>query len=265
MTICIAAICDNDKALVIATDRMISASFLALEFEHPDAKIDELAKTCIGLSAGEALSVTELWDGTRERIQQFKSPSIKAVAESAKDQFIDMRQRRAEELILKPRGIGFNEFYQHGIIQHLPQDLAMTLDNNIQRCEVPITAIVAGIDSTSAHIYGITDPGIATCYDRLGYHAIGSGETHALLHIISANHQRTNDINHTVFAVYEAKRHAELAQGVGKVTDMVVIIAGNIRKISSEEQEQLGSIYSQKKAPLAGEVDAEIQKLSYNQ
>ena len=263
MTICIAAICDNNNAAVVATDRMVSANFLALEFEHPDAKIDELAKTCVGLSAGDALATTELWGGTKGRIQTFKSPSINAVAEFAKDQFVEIRQKRAEALVLKPRGIGFDDFYQQGIIQRLPPDLAMQLDNNIQRCEVPVTAIIAGIDSTGAHIYGITDPGIATCYDRLSYHAIGSGEIHALLHIIGANHQRTNSVNHTVFAVYEAKRHAELAQGVGKDTDMMVITKGKIRKITLEEQEQLDSIYKKKIAPQMDEMDAAIQKLSY--
>jgi len=99
----------------------------------------------------------------------------------------------------------------------------------------------------------------------LGYHAVGSGETHALLHIIAVNHARTKDINQTVFTVYEAKRHAEVAQGVGKETDMMVITDGNIRTITLEELEQLASIYNQKVSPQLDEVEQSIQKLPFNQ
>jgi len=61
MTICISAICEGGKAVVVASDRMVTAGFLALEFEHPGGKIKEISKTCVGLTAGDALAQIELF------------------------------------------------------------------------------------------------------------------------------------------------------------------------------------------------------------
>lgn len=60
MTICIAALCDGGRSLVAASDRMLSAPFLTLEFDHRDAKIDPIGPHCVALSAGDALSVQDI-------------------------------------------------------------------------------------------------------------------------------------------------------------------------------------------------------------
>jgi hypothetical protein len=40
VTICIATLCENDKKLVAVSDRMTTAEFLSLEFEHARMKMD---------------------------------------------------------------------------------------------------------------------------------------------------------------------------------------------------------------------------------
>jgi hypothetical protein len=57
MTICVAANCAKSRAVVVASDRMLSAEFLTLEFDHPDAKIEEISPTCVALTAGGCFGV----------------------------------------------------------------------------------------------------------------------------------------------------------------------------------------------------------------
>ena len=45
MTICIAAICDNNQKIVVASDRMITASHLSQQFEHGVPKMEEISKS----------------------------------------------------------------------------------------------------------------------------------------------------------------------------------------------------------------------------
>ena len=81
MTICIAVICADRNAVVVASDRMISAPFLTLEFDHPDAKIDQLSSSCVGLTAGDALVATELFTGFENLVAQLSDPQVQLLAD----------------------------------------------------------------------------------------------------------------------------------------------------------------------------------------
>ena len=91
MTICIAALCNNGQGVVVASDRMITAEFLALEFEHPDAKIEVLANSCVGLSAGDALASTELFGACGTVAQNLQAPTVEQITEEVKGHFVRAR------------------------------------------------------------------------------------------------------------------------------------------------------------------------------
>ena len=63
MTICIATSCDDSQSIVVASDRMLTAPFLTVEFDHHDAKIDQIGDSCVALSAGDALCVQDVLVG----------------------------------------------------------------------------------------------------------------------------------------------------------------------------------------------------------
>lgn len=47
MTICIGSLCDGGKSVVFAADRMVTAGYLSLEFEHPERKIEKIKDFCV--------------------------------------------------------------------------------------------------------------------------------------------------------------------------------------------------------------------------
>ena len=169
---------------MVASDRMLSAPFLTLEFDHADAKIDPIGNSCVALTAGDALSVQDILVGGFGVATQLMDPQVDLIAEQIRSRFVEVRKRRINEVILGPRGMDFETFYAGGI-QRLPQDLAMFIDSQIQQSQLGSSIILAGVDATGAHIFAIEDPGTTMCFDRLGYHSVGSGHRHALLTLVS--------------------------------------------------------------------------------
>ena len=263
MTICIAATCAGQKAVVAASDRMVSAPFLTLEFDHPDAKIDQLSRTCVGLTAGDALVATDLFTGFEGMISQLQDPEVQMIVGQVKQRFVDIRQALIDERVFRPRGISFDDFYSKGLVSALPPDLAMFLDSQVQEGQLQASVIVAGVDGSGSHIHGIEDPGTSSCFDRLGYHAIGSGYRHALLHLATAQQHWSASINQTVHNVFEAKKQAELAQGVGETTEIRVITASGVTALTKSDLDALDDLHTMRTASTSDDLKNGIEKLPY--
>lgn len=242
MTICIAATANNNSAVVVASDMMISAGFLNLEFDHPSSKIEQLGQSCVGLSAGDALPAGELFSSAYSVSATLQNPPVEQISETIKEAYCRLREKRIEETVFKPRGVTIHAFYQNGLIRQFPPEVAMSLDDQVQRMEFGVTLIVAGVDQSGAHIFCVSDPGISTSYDRIGYHAIGSGMTHAILSLVASGQHRSKSINETAFNVFRAKRQAELAPGVGNSLELRIITDGNVYTVTSEQLCKLDEI-----------------------
>jgi hypothetical protein len=106
-------------------------------------------------------------------------------------------------------------------------------------------------------------PALRPVTTDLGYHAIGSGHRHALLTLVGLNQHHSVGLNHTVFAVYCAKKAAELAPGVGQATEMRVITSDGIKGITPSELSQLSPLCEKTNKPKLDEVDMAVAKLPY--
>ncbi len=78
MTICIGSLCEGGKTIVFAADRMVTAGYISLEFEHQEKKVDTIKDFCAVMSSGDALVAFELV----ERLKK-ESTTLKTVAEIA--------------------------------------------------------------------------------------------------------------------------------------------------------------------------------------
>lgn len=264
MTICIAANCAGGSGVVVASDRMLSAPFLLLEFDHPDAKIDIISNSCVALTAGDALAADSVLSAGPGLPGQMTNPLVSQFAEHVRQRFVEARRRLANEHILEPRGITFQDFYMGGLINRLPSDLALVLDNQVQELQLGVSILLGGVDRTGAHIYAIGDPGTSACYDRVSYHAVGSGHRHAMLTLVGYNQHRSIGINQTVFNVYCAKRAAEAAPGVGNATEMRIITADGIKSLSPEELAALSPLYERRVRPKLEDLEQAIVSLPYD-
>ena len=252
MTICISAICEgkgDHPHVVIASDRMITSEGLSIEFEQKQNKIFEASSSCAIVSAGDALSPADILRRAQSGINEMTAPSIEEVANKIKDELVKYRKEDVEDQILKPRGFGnLEQFYEK--MQSLPPDIYTVIDDRISRFDdiekTFVEFLVSGIDETGAHIYSVYSPGRKSCFDTIGYNAIGTGDTHAVSVLTSYNYTNNVSLNDAIWIVYEAKRRAEKAPGVGRGTDMCVITKSKVTHLEDKLLKELETQFKKK-------------------
>jgi len=150
-------------------------------------------------------------------------------------------------VILHPRGFTLKEFKERGGTQ-VPAQAYLNIDQLLFNFGIGVAEfLVAGLDSTGAHIFRVHYSGMAggdwlEWCDRLGYRAIGSGSSHASISLALEGQHRKLSIAETLYNVYSAKRNSEVAPGVGKATDVVLLAAGKLDPVNAERLEKLDEI-----------------------
>jgi len=242
MTICIAIRCDCgkngevDHKVIMAADRMITSDYLEIEFEHPHPKLIALTQNCVVATAGDALAPSDLYDLTRRKItRSMHTPQIAEIVSLLKDSYIELRERKIEDHILRPAGIpSIEHFYKNQQFMH-PEIILKTFDE-IKKFDFGVQLLIGGVDNSGSHIFAIANPGVSYNLDGLGYDAIGSGENHAILTFIGANYHSNVSFEEALYLAYKAKRISEKAPGIGKnYTDLWVIEPEEIYEVPDEE------------------------------
>lgn len=245
LTIIVGAICSNGKQVIVAADRMLTHGALSIEFETEERKIEEITKSCIVMSAGDALVQHEVLQPAKIAIDLSAITQIPEIIEKIKETFVMERCKRFEEANLKPRGLTLETFYG-GAQRTLEPTISMRLDRALETAEIELEIIVAGVDQTGAYLYCLFDPGISQCFNPLGFCGFGSGYPHAMSVLIFNNYNIRLDLKKAVYLVYEAKRKAESAPGVGREYTDLAIIDKNVYYLNPSELNQLKEIYDTK-------------------
>jgi 20S proteasome alpha/beta subunit len=241
MTVCIAAICDGGKAIAVASDRMVSGP--DIEFEQDVRKIEKLSKTTLAMTAGSALEHIDLLRSCCLQITQRTSPRVFDIAELTKEEFVGLRKKRSEEVYFKPLGLTIEDFLRRQ--GQFNENTVLRLTRSLEAEELELVIIIAGVDSTGAHIYLISDPGIAQCFDALGFCCIGSGEHHATMTFVRTGYHVGMSLNSVAYLVYEAKRDSEVVPGVGETyTDVAIINNNGINFLNPDLLEQFKTEYN---------------------
>ncbi len=229
MTVCIAAVCEDGKKIVAAADRMFTNSFpVMVEFETEESKLELISSNCVAIMSGNSGYGTEVLFQPRKDFEGRNAESIVAVTDAVLREYVATRLKKVDETIIVPAlGHDYDSFLTRGgtlptYLQTQPQ-LYQQLVAMTQQYDLGLEIIVAGIDDTGAHISLITHPGTFVSLDKLGYHTTGSGGIHALTRLNLSGQTRRRNLVQTLYSVYESKKAAEVAPGVGKETDLMVI------------------------------------------
>ena len=206
--------------VVAASDRMLTAG--DIEFEPPQTKAYRVGENAIILVAGDMATQVRVCNDTYASVLEHPTTSIADIADRYADSFALLRQERAERTLLTPLGLNLGSFAKKSTIS---PELVNRLTGELRHYTLDVEAIVAGVDSAGAHIFVITDPGIAVCNDAIGFAAVGFGDRHAESQFMLARFTHRWPLSQTLFLTYSAKRRAEVAPSVGQQTDLHVINA----------------------------------------
>lgn len=242
MTQLIAAICDGGKAVVTVSDRMVSTGDMTLTFEQEQPKADLITANAIVLTAGTMHEP----DLIRDARQKAKGKErIREIADVLKTLYQDLRVEHIEDEVLKPLA-GLDSFAEyHEKQKTLHDSVVIDLNDKIKRYSLDLSLLLAGVDE-QGHIIEIANPGIWRSSDSVGYCTIGMGDRHA--DNIFAWYRYSIDVplQEALYIAFEAKKKAEMAGGVGAITDLCVIDKQACKAVKSQTVEQLGEIYNER-------------------
>ena len=250
MTICIAAICDSNRQVVVAADRMLTfPAPTNLEFETEESKIEELARSCVALASGSVACATEVLRNVKRKLEGNQKSEYGGASEILKEEYAALRlQKCFEQVVVPPLGLDFLEFMKKGL--SLPNYLQahagiyQALVGQQQQFNLGVEFIVASVDNGGAHVSAIMHPGTLLLLDKPGYGAIGSGGIHATLCLSLCGQTGQKNLDETLYNVYAAKCAAEAAPGVGKETDIAVVDKDHVRHCDRPVLEELGKTFS---------------------
>ena len=163
MTVCIAAICDEGKYIVVAADRMFTSP-LNIEFETVEQKIERINDSCVALAAGATGSATEVLDNARENISGTGHNEVPKIAENVKVAYSTIRNVKAEETHILPMfGQDFAIQRANGMTLPVYLQTQQGMYNNaialVSQFNLNLEILVAGIDEAGAHLFHVGHPG----------------------------------------------------------------------------------------------------------
>jgi 20S proteasome alpha/beta subunit len=250
MTVCVGAICDGGTAAVVAADKMVTFGPPMMLQTEPAAltKITSITKECVILFSGSVPDGEEVVIRSKPKLAGTTKPPIAQVGEAVKLAYAELKRVRVEETLLKPLlGVDFTGFQalvsQSSSSQILQQLVGMIMQHNLQ-----LDVLVAGIDDSGSHLFVVTHPGILLPIDTTGFAAIGSGGLHAAVRMSLGKHTRMAPLVEAAHSVYEAKKAAEVAPGVGNLTDMAIIKGGMVFLAKEALFQSLESVHKEKPA-----------------
>lgn len=244
MTSCIAAIgrCTdigkNCEAIVL-TDHMISIGVQIPigAFEHSIDKYRRIGATNVAMLSGEALLFDEVlkdvtekddFDGATLKIQQ----NMRAILDG-----------RVEKTLLGNFKVNF-DFLKEALKLPSHNETLKAIMNDVKSANLRTTVLLVGFKNDVAQIAEVNEFRMVNTRD-INFGAIGSGGVQAMNVLMFQRHSKSDDLKTTLYNVYKAKRNSEVAVGVGKETDLFVLLpTGDLIEVTVEQISQLGKVYS---------------------
>ena len=260
MTICVAAIAEN-SIVVGASDRMLTAG--DVEFEPEQSKIWCFSPSLVALVSGDATIQGGLLSLVHKQVQTWinadpnKWVNVRDVATLYSKYYRESLRVHAEADILAPFGLDTSSFLspqsriRREIVADIAERLAVYDFSTVQE------TIFLGLDTDGPvspkgeplvypQIYA-THGAYVSKMNSVGFVAIGVGKSHAESHLMFSGHSQHKSFEETLLATMTAKKRAEVAPGVGKFTDVVLVGPGLgvIEKVQDKHVKELEGIYRQ--------------------
>jgi hypothetical protein len=223
-----------------------------VEFEPAQAKMWAFSTAAWALISGDLTIQGEILTGVDTEIKRriAAQPSewipVKEIAELYCKRYRELLRRRAEAAILHPIGLDLPTFLatQGDLSQNVVADLVeklTTYDFDSQLATIFIGNDHSGPDEKLVYVHLYTTEGDKLSdYSQVGFAAIGIGKVHAESQFMFSGHWPSKPFHETLLLAYTAKKRAEVAPGVGKDTDMVVIGPGLGQTLKVEDRHLAG-------------------------
>jgi hypothetical protein len=224
MTVCIAALADVGKSLVLVCDRMITSGsdFIGDAIASKLFPLSDRYQWWAMISGEDITRVVPVLELAVEKLVALPQPqnTCREVERAVVSAYQEIRLQKCEDEVLSPIGMTLEEFKNLD-----PRD--PYLSDDMRRVDLGCQILVAGFDfAGDGNIFAIENPGSPQNLNPIGFGSIGSGSHRALgmFYHHSVNYEM--DLPTVLYHALEAKFMAESALGVGKHTTVKVIRSG---------------------------------------
>jgi hypothetical protein len=134
--------------------------------------------------------------------------------------------------------------------------------DDISKFDTGSSLLVCGFDRAKTprpHIFSITEPGVHSNHDLMGYWSIGIGKETALARLLSMGTSTKVEIPEALYGAFDAKVNAEINQSIGYGTDAQILVRGRTKSVPVPESVigLLDRVYSSfPRSPFDQEVNA---------
>jgi hypothetical protein len=247
-------------AAICASDRKLTAG--DIEYEPPQRKISFITPRTLILVAGDIAVHSEAIMESHKQIKRDATVHPHNIAKIYGQAIQAIKRRHAEDIFLAPVGLNTDIFIAQ---QHdLSEGFIDKITNQLQRFEgTEVEALIVGSDGENAHIYTVDKRGMIATSDDIGFAAIGIGAWHARSRLMQVGYVNSVIFAPALAAVFAAKRAAEIAPGVGKFTDMHLVMKDAVIDLMPNVAAKLPELYDkyiEKRTTLEAEIVSELQE-----
>jgi len=222
MTLCIAALCEERKTLILMADKMLGIGFI--EAELAIEKIVQIHKNWWVMIAGNDITpVFDILDWSKKSLGEEDECNVDKVMQVMSDNYQKKRIDSAEAHYLKTRGWTMGQFVAEGN-NGLPPTVFQEIDQQIQRYRLEVSLLVGGFDRQGVgHVFSVDNPGVTRRHDIPGYHAIGNGMFGALYFMYYRELSVPMKASECLYYMFEGRNFGYEAGGIGEDTDCIIV------------------------------------------
>jgi hypothetical protein len=217
MTVCIAAACKENKEsrLILCSDRKIGTWMASAQL---GAKFRWAGRNWPALVSGTMTRAEELLATYRQSLSGVKVDTSNMFDEFKKPALLH-KEKRADEYVKNKFGFSYEHLRKNGK-KELPASLLYESFSEIKNMELDCDLLIAGFVEDDARIFLVQGNGTVSYHDHFA--TIGTGGPISEAALYQRQQQKLLGLNSSIYHVYEAKKLAEIAEGVG--TDTVLIV-----------------------------------------
>jgi hypothetical protein len=232
MTICIAAIAKekNKEYIVFATDHMVST--MTGQFEHSIKKYRELNKYTVAMLSGQVLLFDDLikLDGNENDFNEIKNKIF--------ENFKKKRNEIIKSEIFNIYGID-EQYFKDVLSKQVPNPIIQKILTQVSEFKLKTNILLIGFDSDISDFHMID-------FTSLNFHSIGSGTIQSDNTLLFQKHGKHESLINTIYNVYKAKRNAEVMNGVGKETELLILKKDiGCREVNPDQLKILSEVYEE--------------------
>jgi 20S proteasome alpha/beta subunit len=258
MTVGIAAIIDQDRAIILVTDQMFNVGAATVDIPTA-AKSFRFHNRWSALWAGDVTLVPPILRKVAAELSTNSSGDIAEVSSAFARVYRDEWARFAEQEVLAPFGLDMQAFVE--LLANKETAELSEMKRRIQDVDFDVEFLVAGFDSKAKpHIFTVTPPGVERHYDAIRFWSIGSGAEAALSSLMFRRLNPVMPLKQAIYHVAEAKYLSESSLAVGRGSLSILITSdGKFSMLYRQDEKDLRDLWeTEGQPPIPADLDTRV-------